>query len=95
MDLGAAPADTTAVVTASRSLLRARYHVVGGCFAQPENADRLLKELQDKGYAASRLERYGELHPVAYGSYADRNEALEALAAVRREGSGQAWLLVR
>lgn len=96
VDLGAAPADTTAVALPLRSpTMRLRFHIVGGCFAQPENADRLLKELQDKGYGASRLERYGELHPVAYGSYADRAEALSALASIRREGAGQAWLLVR
>jgi cell division septation protein DedD len=95
VDMGAAPADTTAVAIPVKTTLRMRFHVVGGCFAQPENADRLLKELQDKGYTASRLERYGELHPVAYGSYADRQEAVEALASIRRDGAGQAWLLVR
>lgn len=95
VDLGEALADTTAVAVPVKTGMRLRFHVVGGCFAQPENADRLLKELQDKGYGASRLERYGELHPVAYGSYADRQEALTALASIRREGAGQAWLLVR
>lgn len=95
VDLGSAPADTTAVAVPAASSLRMRFHVVGGCFAQPENAERLLKELQDKGYPAQRLARYGELHPVAYGSYADRQEALDALASIRQEGTGQAWLLVR
>jgi hypothetical protein len=95
VDMGAAPADTTAVAIPEKTALRLRFHVVGGCFAQPENADRLLKELQDKGYPASRLERYGELHPVVFGSYADRQEAVDALASIRRDGAGQAWLLVR
>lgn len=95
VDLGAAPADTTAVAVPTKATLQLRFHVVGGCFAQPENADRLLRELRDKGYHATRLPRYGELHPVAYGSYADRQEAVEALAIVRRDGGGQAWLLVR
>ena len=95
VDMGSAPADTTAVAIAPRSTMRLRFHVIGGCFAQPENADRLLKDLQDQGYKASRLARYGELHPVAFGSFADRQEALDLLASIRREGSGQAWLLVR
>lgn len=95
VDMGAAPADTTAVAIPTKSTLRMRYHVVGGCFAQPENAQRLLKELRDKGYPATQLDRYGDLHPVAYGSYADRQEAVEALASIRQEGAGQAWLLVR
>lgn len=95
VDLGAAPADTTAVAMPAKSTLRMRFHVVGGCFAQPENAERLFKELQDKGYPAQRLALYGELHPVAFGSYADRQEALDALATIRKEGAAQAWLLVR
>jgi cell division septation protein DedD len=68
---------------------------VGGCFAQPENAERLLLDLREKGYPAQRLPRYGDLHPVAFGSYPDRTAALEALASIRRDGSAQAWLLVR
>lgn len=95
VDLGAAPADTTAVDMPAARPMRLRFHVVGGCFAQPENADRLLKRLRDRGYPAQRLPRYGELHPVAFGSYADRQEAQEALAAIRRDGTPQAWLLVR
>ncbi|MBL7939869.1 MAG: SPOR domain-containing protein [Flavobacteriales bacterium] len=99
VDLGtpavAAPADTTVVATPAKTLLRARFHVIGGCFAQPENADRLLADLQGKGYPAARLARYGDLHPVAYGSYPDRETALDALATVRRNASAQAWLLVR
>ncbi|MBL7953349.1 MAG: SPOR domain-containing protein [Flavobacteriales bacterium] len=95
VDMGAAPADTTAVAIPKKTGIALRFHLVGGCFAQPENADRLLKELQDKGYPARRLARYGELHPVVFGSYADRTEALNALATIRGEGSAQAWLLVR
>ena len=95
VDLGSAPADTTAVVLRNESPLVLRYHVVGGCFAQPENAEKLFHMLQDKGYPARRLPVYGELHPVAYGSYAERREALEALQSIRHAGGAQAWLLVR
>jgi hypothetical protein len=106
VDLGApivepAPADTTRVAMpvtepVSSTLVKpSRFHIVGGCFAQPENAERFLAELRTKGYDAVRLSMYGELHPVAFGSYADRGEALEALAGVRAAGSQQAWLLVR
>ena len=96
VDLGSpAAADTTRVAVDSKSLLKNRFHVIGGCFAQPENADRLLNELIANGYPALRLPRYGELHPVAFGSYADREAALKALAAARDQGTVQAWLLVR
>lgn len=72
-----------------------RFHVVGGCFADPSNADRFLDELRAQGHDALRLPRNGALHPVAFGSYAKRAEALEALAVVRGSAQPSAWLLVR
>lgn len=106
VDLGApmadtADADTTHVVLpaakarAESPAKRARFHVVGGCFAQPENAERFLVELQARGYDAVRLTARGDLYPVAFGSYAERRDAVEALASVRASGAQQAWLLVR
>lgn len=90
--LVALPEPVKAVATPAKRL---RFHVIGGCFAQPENAERFLGELQEKGYPAQRLAQSGDLHPVAYGSYAERSEALEALEAVRTTTSAQAWLMVR
>ncbi len=70
-----------------------RFHVIGGCFAQRGNAERKLAQLRSNGYPAKRLRKRGDLHPVAYGSYATRAEALQALATVRANGEGSAWLL--
>lgn len=102
VDLGApattiAIADTTAVVVRpiATAVATGRYHVVGGCFAQPENADKMLGELLAKGFPARRLPKRGQLHPVVYGTYSTRSEALEAMASIRRDGTGAAWLLVR
>ncbi|MBK6370871.1 MAG: SPOR domain-containing protein [Flavobacteriales bacterium] len=96
VDLGSpAPAETTYVAPTTKSTTLGRFHIIGGCFAQPENADRLLSDLLDRGFPAQRLSQYGELHPVAFGSYPDRASALVALARIREEGAGQAWLLVR
>ena len=91
--------ETTAVVVPKAETvtkaLDLRFHVIGGCFAQPENAEKKLAELLAKGYPAVRLKQRGQLTPVAYGSYATRKEALEAMAAVRKESGAAAWLLVR
>lgn len=104
VDLGAplpeeSSPDKTAVAVPKKEVAtpskRARFHVVGGCFADPSNAERFHAELVAKGYPAVRLPRYGELDPVAYGSYATRSEALEALADVRTATAASAWLLVR
>lgn len=97
----ASPVDSTHVAmpdpaaSASVSGHQGRYHVVAGCFAQPENAERFLKDLRAKGHPARRLPRSGALHQVAYGSYTTRAEALRVLERVRRSESAQAWLLVR
>jgi hypothetical protein len=100
VDLGRpkeAPAESTAVAVKAAPIAEAglRYHVVGGCFAQPENADKLLAELLAKGFPARRLKQRGQLHPVAYGSYATRGEAMAALGRVRGTEGRSAWLLVR
>lgn len=98
VDMGAAAApESTAVAVPSAEpvSVRARFHVIGGCFAQPENADRLLNELVAKGYPAVRLPKNGDLHPVAFGSYVDRASAQAAMSEIRTSGDGSAWLLVR
>lgn len=84
--------ESTAVAT---PVVRAKYHVVGGCFLEKENADRFIAELQAKGFAASLIDRKGGLYRVAYGSYPLRATALEALDAVRREEAPDAWMLVK
>jgi len=89
--------ETTAVVMpkAEVNAPHARFHVIGGCFAQPENAAKLLADLRSKGYPAVQLKQYGQLTPVAFGSYVSRKDALEAMAAIRKDGASAAWLLVR
>jgi hypothetical protein len=92
-----AAVDSTAVAAPKQvtNMPRARFHVIGGCFAQPENAERFHAELVSKGFPAVKLAQHGDLHPVAFGSYPSRAEALDALARVRSSGAGAAWLLVR
>jgi hypothetical protein len=80
---------------AETAVVRARFHVVGGCFAEPTNAERFLEELLGKGHPAVQLDLHKGLHPVAFGSYATRREALDALESIRSQGAGSAWLLVR
>ena len=72
---------------------RARYHVIGGCFLQKDNADTFLANMRAKGFAASIIDQKGGLYRVAIGSYPDRAVAAEALAAVRKEEARAAWLL--
>lgn len=96
VDLGQAPSkalpESTAVATPA---VQARFHVIGGCFLEKENADRFISELQAKGFAASLIDKKGGLYRVAYGSYPLRATAIEALNAVRKEEAPDAWMLVK
>jgi CCDC81-like prokaryotic HU domain 2/CCDC81-like prokaryotic HU domain 1/SPOR domain len=84
--------DSLAVATRD---VRAKYHIIGGCFLQKENAEGMVANLQARGFAASIIDQKGGLFRVAYGSYPDRSLANEALQAVRKEEAPEAWLLVR
>ena len=96
INMGQAPVkaepESTAVAVPS---VPARFHIIGGCFLEKENADRFVAELQARGFAASLVDRKGNLYRVAYGSYPLRSTALEALNAVRKEEAREAWLLVK
>ena len=97
VDFGQAPMkaatpESTAVVVPT---VRSRYHIIGGCFLEKENADRFISELQAKGFAASLIDVKGGLYRVAYGSYPLKSTALEALDAVRKEEAPDAWMLVK
>ncbi|MFT3884733.1 MAG: SPOR domain-containing protein [Flavobacteriales bacterium] len=99
VDLGPAPErvavpESTAVAMPT-PVARTRYHIVGGCFLQKENAEKFIADLQARGFAASLIDRKGGLYRVAYGSYPQRGMAEEALNAVRKEEAPAAWLLVQ
>lgn len=84
--------ESTAVAVATPT---SRFHIIGGCFLQKENADGFVAGLRAKGFAANIIDQKAGLYRVAIGSYPQRALALEALAAVRKEDAPQAWLLVR
>lgn len=73
---------------------RGIHHVIAGAFRFRENADKKVRELQNKGYNAAYLgvNRYG-LHQVAYNSFQEAEEALEYLHTIKRTVSADAWLL--
>lgn len=75
--------------------VRSRFHIIGGCFSMEENAERFVSSLREQGFEARVIDQHKGLFRVAFGSYPDRGMALDALSAIRRDGSTQAWLLVK
>jgi len=70
------------------------FHVVAGAFRDPANADKKVAQLKEQGFAAERIgeNRYG-LHNVAFGSFVDRDDAINELYRLRKLGFEGSWLL--
>lgn len=73
---------------------RKQHHIIAGAFRERSNADRKIRQLQNKGYDAFYVgqNKFG-LFQVAFDSFEDPKEALEALKKIRQVESRDAWLL--
>lgn len=69
------------------------YYVIGGCFEVEDNAIRFASDLKRKGFSTAILDkRLGRLHPVSYGWFETKEEAIKALQKIKQENS-EAWIL--
>ena len=75
--------------------VKKEWFIIGGCFSEKANANKFLKKLKRKGYDAIAIKNYKSLEAIAYGGFADENEAREFLATVHSRGNKSAWLLKR
>ena len=71
-----------------------KYFIIGGCFEVPENAERFLNLLKEKGYPASKLSKLGRLTPVCYNGYLTKEDALAELSRIKAH-DGNAWLMAK
>ena len=83
-----------AVSIREKTIVSAKHHIVAGAFRIKANADRKIVSLKNKGYNAAYYgtNAYG-LHMVTYDRSNNAQEALEALRAIKRTESSDAWLL--
>ncbi len=74
--------------------VRKRHHIIAGAFRERSNADRKIRQLQNKGFDAFYVgqNKFG-LYQVAFESHDSPREALEALKRIRETESRDAWLL--
>lgn len=70
-----------------------KWFVIGGCFSEKSNANKFFKKLKRKGYDAVAIENYKSLEAIAYGGFAEENEARKFLVTVHSRGNKSAWLL--
>ena len=66
--------------------------MVAGCFANKDNAVKLVLALKQKGFGAEIIDEVGGLTRVSYNSYATKQDASMALNKIKASGSG-AWIL--
>lgn len=72
------------------------YHIIAGAFREPENANKKLQELLDKGFKAKILGiNKWNLTQVSYSSFNSENEAINSLNEIHKTESKDAWLLVQ
>jgi len=71
------------------------WFVIGGCFSEKTNANKFLRKLKRKGYEAIAIGNYKSLEAIAYGGFANENEARRFLKTVKSKESNSAWLLRR
>ena len=69
------------------------YYIIAGAFAEQKNANNMLQKLKRWNYDASIVE--GEnLMRVSYNSFSKKEEAIMALAEIRKDNKS-AWLLTK
>lgn len=84
--------DNTDVELTPDERLSQRYQVIGGCFANKNNADRLVENLKADGYDAVIFDQHKGLYRVSMGGYGSRKEARAELRRIRGLGIS-AWVL--
>jgi hypothetical protein len=73
-----------------------RYFIIAGSFRNLGNATELADQLKGAGYPAEIILTENRLYRVSVKSFATKQEALNALPALKSgEGLGNAWLLTR
>jgi len=77
-------------------VLENRYFIIAGSFRNLGNATDLSDQLKAAGYPAEIILTENRLYRVSVRSFATKQEALNALPALKTgEGLGNAWLLTR
>lgn len=88
----AAP-EKAATVSNSVSTSSAKlFHVVTGCFAEKENAERHIRQMKKKGLDASIAGFEKGLYRVSAGSYSNHEEAAALRTELKESASPGAWI---
>jgi hypothetical protein len=88
-DLGSLPS-----LTVNVKMKQKKYFIIAGAFRISQNAEKLVLNLKQKGYNASRLGLNEKgLNPVAFTSFINRNDAVSELRLIQGKENKDAWIL--
>ena len=90
-----APAESTRVeiLVPEMETLKLPYQIIGGCFSDKSNANRLVNDLTQKGFSAQIYDQKNGLYRVTLGGYSNLGEARKALHEIKSTENSKAWLL--
>jgi cell division septation protein DedD len=88
-------AESTFVAKESTIKKENHAHLIGGCFRELANAEKLVADLKSKGHPAFILDEVGGLYRVSVESFPDKESANQALSQLKAEGLNNVWLLVK
>jgi hypothetical protein len=85
------PVDSHPLQTAGS--VKNNYHVVAGCFADLQNAEKYVILLKQHGYNPRIIGVRKNLHVVSFDSFGKKQEALLFMEKTRKEFEPEAWVL--
>lgn len=75
------------VIEEAKPVAKGKYNIVVGSFSEENNANKLVKKLNEEGYSNAKvLGKYGGLHAVSIDNFESRTDAKSALSDVKGKG---------
>jgi cell wall-associated NlpC family hydrolase len=88
------PSEPTSNPPERQAISRMGYTIQAGAFANPENADRMTRSLQERGLAATYFAAAKGLYKVRFGNFATKESARARADEVRRAGIIEEFYIV-
>jgi hypothetical protein len=86
--------DPVTFVTPEATSKEPGFFIIGGAFRDHNNALKLMSVLQQQGYPATIVDTTaGGLYVVSMKGFADYNEAVNQLDAIKKAGFASSWIL--
>jgi nucleoid DNA-binding protein len=69
------------------------FHVIVGCFSNKANAQKLIKDLNNKGNKAHELDVHKNLHRISIGTFNNKKQAVRFKRKIKSQQNISSWVL--